>query len=55
VALDGVGNLYVTDGRVVELAAGSSTPTVLLQPPNGGAGDVAVDTAGNLYSSARTA
>ena len=44
--------LYVTDmnnNRVVKLAAGSATPTVLpftgLNSPNG----VAVDTAGNLY------
>jgi serine/threonine protein kinase len=53
VAVDAAGNLYVTDGgsngRVVKLAAGSSTPEVLpftgLNVPHG----VAVDTAGNLY------
>jgi serine/threonine protein kinase len=52
VAVDTAGNLYVTDNsnnRVLELAAGSSTQTVLpftgLNYPTG----VAVDTAGNLY------
>ena len=58
VAVDAAGNLYVTvgpsadnvnDGRVVKLAAGSNTPTMLpfigLSYPNG----VAVDAAGNLY------
>jgi serine/threonine protein kinase, bacterial len=52
VAVDTVGNVYVTDrdnNRVVELAAGSTTQTVLpftgLNTPWG----VAVDAAGNLY------
>ncbi len=51
VAVDGAGNLYVTDrGRqVVKLAAGSSTQSVMpftgLDLPSG----VAVDVAGNLY------
>ncbi|MFZ0903516.1 MAG: SMP-30/gluconolactonase/LRE family protein, partial [Mycobacterium sp.] len=58
VAVDAAGNLYVTvgptadnvnDGRVVKLAAGSSTPSVLpftgLSYPNG----AAVDAAGDLY------
>jgi serine/threonine protein kinase, bacterial len=51
-AVDGAGNLYVTDtgnNRVLKLAAGSSSPTVLpftgLNKPFG----VAVDAAGNLY------
>ena len=50
VAVDTAGNLYVTDGanRVLKLAAGSSSPTVLpftdLSNPTG----VAVDTAGRL-------
>ena len=51
-AVDAAGNLYVTDcgnNRVLKLAAGSSTQTVLpftgLNDPSG----VAVDTAGNLY------
>jgi serine/threonine-protein kinase len=50
--LDAAGNLYVTDEfnrRVLKLAAGSGTPTVLpftgLNAPFG----VAVDTVGNLY------
>ena len=50
--MDTAGNLYVTDAgnnRVLKLAAGSSTQTVLpftgLNAPVG----VAVDTAGNLY------
>ena len=52
VAVDGAGNVYVTDfrnNRVLKLAADSSTPTVLpftgLNHPFG----VAVDGAGNLY------
>jgi len=53
-ALDTDGNVYVTSegmyGRVVKLAAGSSTTTVLpftgLYQPQG----VAVDTAGNVYT-----
>jgi serine/threonine-protein kinase len=50
--VDSVGNLYVADwghSRVVKLAAGSNTQTVLpftgLNAPFG----VAVDTTGNLY------
>jgi serine/threonine-protein kinase len=53
VALDGAGNVYVSSetmyGRVVKLASGSSTPTVLpfagLYQPQG----VAVDTNGAVY------
>ena len=52
VAVDTAGNLYVADTnnkRVLKLAVGSSTPTVLpftgLKLPGG----VAVDTADNLY------
>jgi serine/threonine-protein kinase len=52
VAVDDAGSVYVTDDdnkRVVKLAAGSSTQTVLpftdLTHPSG----VAVDTAGNLF------
>ncbi len=51
-AVDAAGDVYVTDGfnnRVVKLAAGSYTQTVLpftgLNDPRG----VAVDAAGNLY------
>ena len=51
-AVDAAGNLYVTDfrnNRVLKLAAGSSSPTVLsftgLDQPAG----VVVDSAGNLY------
>ena len=50
--MDTAGDLYVADllnDRVVKLAAGSSTPTVLpftgLRGPMG----VAVDSAGNVY------
>jgi serine/threonine-protein kinase len=54
VAVDTAGTVYVTDGgcqgRVLTMAAGSSTPTMLpftdLQNFNGG---VAVDSAGNVY------
>jgi len=55
VAVDAAGNVYVADsghGRVVKLAPGASTPTVL--PKIGKAsftGDVAVDTTGNIYVS----
>jgi serine/threonine-protein kinase len=63
VAVDSAGNLYVTEiypnKQVLELAAGSSTPTVLpftgFKPVDATAVDVngpegvAVDTAGNLY------
>ena len=55
VAVDATGTVYVVDyshGRVVKLAAGSSTPTVLPKPGGRGpSGDVAVDTAGNVYIS----
>jgi eukaryotic-like serine/threonine-protein kinase len=50
VAVDEAGNVYVADRdnyRVVELAAGSNTPTVLLNGVR--AENVAVDTAGNVY------
>jgi serine/threonine-protein kinase len=46
------GNLYVTDfgnHRVLKLAAGSSTPTVLPFTGLQTAGSVAVDAAGNPY------
>jgi serine/threonine protein kinase, bacterial len=50
VAVDAAGNIYVTDGRVVKLAAGSFTPTVLWSPDHTrGAGGVVVDAVGNLY------
>ena len=55
VAVDTAGAVYVIDdrhGRVLKLAAGSSAQTVL--PPLGNrvyAGDVAVDTTGNVYIS----
>jgi serine/threonine protein kinase/sugar lactone lactonase YvrE len=52
VAVDSAGNLYVTDGgygRVLKLAAGSSTPTVLPFTGLGEPDGVAVDTAGDLY------
>jgi serine/threonine-protein kinase len=52
VAVDTAGNLYITDcynNRVLELAAGSSAPSVLpftgLNAPEW----VAVDAVGNLY------
>ena len=56
VAVDAAGTVYVVDysnGRVLKLAAASSTPT---EPPKPGkgispSGDVAVDTAGNVYIS----
>jgi DNA-binding beta-propeller fold protein YncE len=51
VAVDAAGNVYVTDNanhRVVELAAGSATPTVL--PFSAAAvAAVAVDAVGDLY------
>ena len=50
-AVDAAGNVYVTDkdnNRVLKLAAGSTTPSVL--PFTGdGPQDVAVDAAGNVY------
>jgi serine/threonine protein kinase, bacterial len=52
-AVDSAGNLYVTDGgnpgRVLELAAGSSTQAVLPFTGLNGPDGVAVDTAGNVY------
>jgi DNA-binding beta-propeller fold protein YncE len=55
VAVDAAGAVYVvnrSDGQVMKLAAGSSTPTVLPKTGNGSlAGDVAVDTTGNVYIS----
>jgi DNA-binding beta-propeller fold protein YncE len=55
VAVDHAGTVYVLDyseGRVVKLAAGSTTQTVLPKPGKGSpSGDVAVDTAGNVYVS----
>jgi hypothetical protein len=45
-------NVYVVDSsnnRVVKLAAGSATPTVLPFTGLNGPGSVAVDAAGNLY------
>jgi serine/threonine-protein kinase len=50
--VDSAGNLYVADfanGRVVELAAGSSTQTVLPFTGLSGPLGVAVDGADNLY------
>jgi sugar lactone lactonase YvrE len=60
VAVDAAGNVYITDGRtnrVLKLAAGSNTPTVLpftgLDLSDGvintSTGSVAVDAAGNVY------
>ncbi len=52
VAVDGPGNVYVTDagtGRVVRLAADTGTQTVLPFPALDGPRGVAVDGAGNLY------
>jgi DNA-binding beta-propeller fold protein YncE len=55
VAVDTAGTVYVVEyshGRVLKLPAGSSTPTVLPSTGKAGpTGDVAVDTAGNLYIS----
>ena len=52
VAVDAAGTVYVTDGyqnnRVLKLAAGSSTQSVLPFPGLNGLG-LAVDSAGNLY------
>jgi DNA-binding beta-propeller fold protein YncE len=55
VAVDTAGTVYVVDyfhGRVVKLAAGSSSQTVLPQTGRWGSpiGDVAVDSAGNVYA-----
>jgi serine/threonine protein kinase, bacterial len=52
VAVDSAGDLYVTDfvnNRVLELAAGSATPSVLPFTGLAAPGGVAVDAAGNLY------
>jgi serine/threonine protein kinase, bacterial len=52
VAVDAAGNLYAADwgnNRVLKLAAGSATPTVLPFTGLNGPIGVAVDTAGNLY------
>ena len=53
VAVDGAGNLYVTDvvnrGRVLKLAAGATTQAVLPFPGLNYPAGVAVDGAGNLY------
>ena len=52
VAVDGAGNLYVTDTahmRVLKLAAGTTTQTVLPFAGLNGPEGVAVDGAGNLY------
>lgn len=59
IAVDGAGTLYVADGacggRVLSLAAGSSTPTVLpftdLSFAGGSPEGVAVDGSGNVYVS----
>ena len=50
--MDTAGTVYVTDqsnNRVLKLAAGSSTQTVLPFTGLNGPGGVAVDTAGNVY------
>lgn len=55
VAVDGAGAVYAVDhsgGRVLKLAAGSSTQIVLPKTGLAGpTGDVAVDTTGNVYAS----
>jgi hypothetical protein len=55
VAVDGVGAVHAVDhsgGRVLKLAAGSSTQIVLPKTGLAGpTGDVAVDTTGNVYAS----
>ncbi len=54
-AVDATGAVYVVnycDSQVMKLAAGASTPTVLPKTGAGGpSGDIAVDTAGNVYIS----
>jgi serine/threonine-protein kinase len=50
--VDSAGNLYVTDSgnnRVLKLAAGSATQSVLPFTGLNSPGGVAVDSAGNLY------
>ena len=50
--MDAGASVYVADyynNRVLKLAAGSATPTVLPFTGLSGAEGVAVDTAGNLY------
>jgi serine/threonine-protein kinase len=50
VAVDAGGNIYVTDSyRVLKLAAGSGTQSVLPFTGLLGPNDLAVDTAGNVY------
>lgn len=54
-AVDATGAVYVvnySDSEVLKLARGSNTPTVLPRPGNGVTpdGDVAVDSAGNVYA-----
>ncbi|MDT5350344.1 MAG: serine/threonine protein kinase, bacterial [Mycobacterium sp.] len=50
--MDTAGNVYVADfknNRVLKLAAGSATQTVLPFTGLDGPGDVAVDSAGSVY------
>ena len=54
VEVDTTSNVYVADGgnkRVLKLAAGSNTPTVLPFTGLKGPGSVTVDTTGNVYVS----
>jgi len=53
VAVDAAGNAFIatwTDGRLVKVAAGSGTQTVLLSSPGSTFEGVAVDGAGNVYT-----